>query len=111
MRTLGIIFVVFVAMIVLLGCASSTHYVTPSRHSAKSVESVAVLYQEPKRPYEVLAFVQGRSITIFDTPDLIMRRAREQAAAIGADAVIFNTTGQGRRGTPRSAEGRAIKWK
>ena len=94
-----------------VGCASSTHYVAQSRHSPKSVESVAVLYQEPNRPYDVLAFVQGRSITIFDTPDLIMRRAREQAAAAGADAVIFSTTGQGRPGSPRTAEGRAIKWK
>lgn len=95
----------------VVSCASSTQYVVQSRYPPKSVESVAVLYQEPNRPYDVLAFVQGRSITIFDSSELIRQRALEQAAAAGADAVIFATTGQGRRGSPRTAEGRAIKWK
>jgi hypothetical protein len=103
--------IVMAFILVSLGCASSTHYVSPSRRSATPVESVAVLFQEPKRPYDILAFVQGRSITVFDSSELLMRRAREEAAAAGADAVIFSTTGEGRVGSPRTAEGRAIKWK
>lgn len=107
----ALVILVFVTIFICSGCANSTHYVGPSKYPPKSVESVAVLFQEPKRPYDVIAFVQGRSITIFDSSELLMQRAREQAAAAGADAVVFNTTGQGRVGSQRTADGRAIKWK
>ncbi len=100
------------AFLGVVGCAS-TDYVAASKYPPRSVDSVATLFQEPNRPYEVIAFVEAKTVTIFDKPEKIMRQAREQAAAVGADAVIFSTTGKwsGMPGIPGTAAGRAIRWK
>ena len=94
------------------GCVS-THHVGSSNYAPKPVESVAALYQEPSRPYEVIAFVEAKTVTIFDKPEKMMQQAKEQAAAVGAGAVIFTSTGKwsGMPGTPGVASGRAIRWK
>jgi hypothetical protein len=106
------ILAVFAFILVSVGCAS-THYVASSKYPPKPVESVATLFQEPSRPYEVIAFVEAKTVTIFDTPEKMMLQVRQQAAAVGADAVIFNSTGKwsGMMGVPGVAAGRAIKWK
>ena len=105
-------FSLFIAIIAMAGCAS-TDYVASSKYPPRSVDSVETLFQEPSRPYEVIAFVEATTVTIFDTPAKLVRQAREQAAAAGADAVIFSTTGKwsGMPGAPGTASGRAIRWK
>ena len=96
----------------LVGCAS-THYVASSKYPPRPVEAVATLFQEPTRPYKVIAFVEAKTVTIFDKPKKMMLEAREQAAAVGADAVIFSSTGKwsGMPGVLGVAAGRAIRWK
>ena len=94
------------------GCVS-THHVGSSNYPPRSAESVATLYQEPNRPYEVIAFVEAKTVTIFDKPEKMMQQAKEKAAVVGADAVIFTSTGKwsGMPGIPGVASGRAIRWK
>lgn|ERR1700694_3894308 len=111
MRTFSIVCILFCAL-AFPSCVS-TDYVASSKYPPRSVDSVATLFQEPSRPYEVIAFVEAKTVTIFDKPEKMMRQAREQAAAVGADAVIFSSTGKwsGMPGIPGSAAGRAIRWK
>ena len=95
-----------------VSCVSS-HYVAAKKYPPRPVESIEALFQEPSRPYEVIAFVEAKTVTIFDTAEKMMLQARQQAAAAGADAVIFSTTGKwsGMPGIPGAAAGRAIRWK
>ncbi len=96
----------------LCSCAPSTDYVASSKYPATRPESVEILCEEPRRPYQVIAFVEAKTVTIFDKPEQIRRKAVEHAAAVGADAVIFTTSGKYHTfGIPGVAAGRAIKWK
>jgi hypothetical protein len=93
--------------IMITGCGS-TIPVSGHHYPAVSVDSVQMLYQEPKRPYEVIALVGtvgGVRPLVADIGGL-----RKEAAKVGADAVIVteakNTSMFGRP----SASGKAIKW-
>src|SRR5437870_1694772 len=44
----------------LMGCYGATRQVSEHRYPPTALGSVQVLYQEPKRSYEVLAFVNHR---------------------------------------------------
>lgn len=94
------------------GCAS-THYVASAKYNATNPETVEMLFQEPSRPYEVIAFVEAKTVFLWDTPEKMMSQCREEAAKVGADALIFSSTGKwsGMPGVPGVASGRAIKWK
>jgi len=105
----------FLFLMVLFGliACTSVHYVAPGNFTATKPELVEMLYQEPSRPYEVIAFVEARTVFIWDTPEKMMSECREEAAKVGADAIIFSSTGKwsGMAGSPGVAAGRAIKWK
>lgn len=105
--------IVIVALgFVLASCANSTDYVASSKYPPTRPEAVATFFEEPRRPYEVIAFVEAKTVTIFDKPEQVRRKAIEHAAAVGADAVIFTTSGKYHTfGIPGVAAGRAIKWK
>ncbi len=113
MRPLNILTAAAVSLACYVTGCVSTHHVGSSKYPPKPVESVVALFQEPSRPYEVIAFVEAKTVTIFDKPEKMVRQAREQAAAAGADAVIFSSTGKwsGMPGIPGAATGRAIRWK
>ena len=104
---------VLIPLVYLVTGCTSTDYVAPSKYPPKPVISVVTLFQEPTRPYEVIAFEESVAATIFDSPEKLMQRVREKAAAAGADAVIFSSTGKwsGVPGAPGRATARAIKWK
>src|SRR5438874_2358279 len=79
------ILVAITAMALLIGCGS-TIPVSNHRYPPVSPESVQILYQEPKRPYEVIALVGtdgGARPFVADVNGL-----RREAAHSGADAVI-----------------------
>ena len=85
----------FLFLMVLFGliACTSVHYVAPGNFTATKPELVEMLYQEPSRPYEVIAFVEARTVFIWDTPEKMMSECREEAAKVGADAIIFSSTG------------------
>jgi hypothetical protein len=49
----------------LMGCYGATYQVSERRYPPTAVGSVQVLYQEPTRPYEVLAFVNHRDTVTY----------------------------------------------
>ena len=72
----------------LLGCYGATHQVSEHRYPPTTVDSVQVLYQDPKRPYEVLAFVSHRNTVTLSLKAQISA-LRKQAAELDADAVVI----------------------
>jgi hypothetical protein len=95
----------------LVGCYASTNQVSEHRYPPTTVNSVEILYQEPKRPYEVLAFVNHRDTVTLSLKAQI-NALRKQAAELGANAVII-TQAQGLMfGSLQgvNAAGKAIRW-
>jgi hypothetical protein len=95
----------------LTGCYGATHQVSEHRYPPSAVSSVQVLYQEPNRPYEVLAFVNHRDTVTLSLTNCI-NALRKQAAELGADAVVI-TQAQGLMfGSLQgvNAAGKAIRW-
>jgi hypothetical protein len=95
----------------LVGCYGATHQVSEHRYPPTAVGSVQVLYQEPKRPYEVLAFMNHRDTVTLSLKAQI-NALRKQAAELGADAVVI-TQAQGLMfGSLQgvNAAGKAIRW-
>jgi len=107
-NTRAILAVLAAATSMLITGCGSTIPVSAHHYPPVSVESVQLLYQEPARPYEVLALV-GREGNL--TPFVAdVRGLRIEASRVGADAVIVtgaqNTSLFGRN----RASGKAIKW-
>lgn len=73
--------------LILFGCVSdqANRYYSNERYPKRSPETVEVLRESPTRPHDVIADFQARGASI----DYM----REQAAEIGADAVIVGTYG------------------
>lgn len=71
----------------LMGCASdvANRYYSQEKYPAKMTSDVEVLYSAPSRPYLVIADFQGRGESVSDL--------QEQAAQIGADAVLVAKLG------------------
>jgi len=94
------------------GCSSIT--TTPTGQStsgAVSTEQVEVLYQQPQRPYEVIALVSSDAATIFSAVPGEIEKCRQAAAKVGADALIVTATFDPSLGRPAKVSGQAIRWK
>jgi len=107
MKTKLITILMTASLMIFAGCESTT--VVGHTYPAVPIGSVQVLYQEPKRPYEVLAFVQSNKSwemsSAADVADL-----RKKAAKVGADALLV-TSAHGVTMTEWDAAlGKAIKW-
>ena len=91
----------------ITGCGS-TIPVSSHHYPAVPVDSVQVLYQEPKRPYEVIAIVGnagGLTPLVADIGSL-----RKAAAEVGADALIVTEARNATLFQKPSTNGKAIKW-
>ena len=108
-NSLWLVSLVFGLMLVV-GC-SSVIPVSHSAHPAVSVERVEVLYQEPDRPYDVVALVSHEGGTRFATVPGMIQKCRELAAKAGADAVIITSTYGQTLSTAAKAAGKAVRWK
>jgi hypothetical protein len=73
------------------------------------VDKVEVLYQEPQRPYMVIALV-SYSGSRWGSVTKSIEHCREAAAKAGADAVLISATEAGWH-TQTKASGKALKWK
>lgn len=101
-----IILTLIVAALVLQGCGSTA--VVGHTYPAVSTGSVEVLYQEPKRPYKVIAFVS--ELHGVEHPGADITSLREKAARLGADAVIITSAQDISVWEYAKAAGKAIKW-
>ena len=79
--------VILLLAVAMVGCATdvANRYYSDVQYPARSVDEVAVFTNAPTRPYIVIADFQARG----ETP----RDMRNQAAKIGADAVIVTYLG------------------
>src|SRR5438034_8625694 len=97
-----------VAAAIFTGCTSSSQLVG-TRYPATSPGSVQLLFQEPKRPYEVIALVH--SIHGVEAPVGELDTLRVEAAKYGADAVIVSGAHHMSIWEYAHADGKAIKFK
>jgi hypothetical protein len=101
-------------LLLCLALASSCSSITPvsqTTHTAVPSDQVEVLYQEPQRPYEVVALISHEAATRFATVPSVIEKCRELAAQAGADALIVTSTYDQTFSTAAKASGKAIKWK
>ena len=92
-----------------IAACTSTQVVTDQKYPPVAVGSVQVLYQEPQRPYETIAFMHRLSgIEHPVTGDVAT--LREDAAQLGADAVIVTNTHGMSFYQYAEASVKAIKW-
>jgi hypothetical protein len=96
-----------VMSMLITGCGS-TIPVSSHHYPPVPVDSVQVLYQEPKRPYEVIAIVgNAGGVTPFVADIGGLRKA---AADVGADALIVTEAKNATLFQKPSTNGKAIKW-
>ena len=95
----------------LMFACSSVTLLTHAQYPAVAPERVEVLYQEPKRPFEVIAMISHEAATRFATVQSEIEICRELAAKAGADAVIITSTYDQTFNTAAKASAKAIKWK
>ncbi len=104
------LFVLIGAIIVSLSACSSVTPMGTAKYSAVAAEHVEVLYQDPKRPYEIIALLSHETATRFSSVQDAVQSCRELAAEAGADAVIITSTFDQTFNTAAKASGKAIKW-
>lgn len=70
-----------------------------------------VLYKDPIRDHEIIAYVRALQKTIWEEYDSLIQRCREEAAKFGADAIIIINIGNESSLPGISVKAKAIKWK
>jgi hypothetical protein len=106
----------FLLLLVIIGSylSSGCSSITPvggAQYSPTDLKQVEVLYQEPQRPYEVIALISHEAATRFATVPGVIQKCRELAAQAGADAIIITSTYDQTFNTAAKAAGKAIRWK
>jgi hypothetical protein len=87
---------VALSLVSLSGCVSTSFQPAKDyevrRPPAIAPASIPLLRSLPKKPYQTLGTIEAW-ISGFPTNETVRRRAREAAAAIGADAIVVNWSG------------------
>ena len=94
----------------LAGCAGSAVQVSAHKYPPVSPDAVQVLYQEPRKPYEVLALVDQQGSGFDFSATNTLPGLRKQAAKVGADAVIVTSARPMKLYEYAHTSGKAIKW-
>jgi len=72
------------------GCVSTNvRHLDQAVRPARSRDSVAVLLEKPERPYTVIAVVESKGKSVFDSFADLRRKMVAEAAAAGGDALIL----------------------
>lgn len=86
MRTSFAVLACFVAA----GCVSTKAYrLDDTVRPARSPETLAILAAPPSQPHTVIAVIESKSGTVFDSFDDLREQLVARAAHLGADAVIL----------------------
>jgi hypothetical protein len=108
MQRLFLLIAVLFSVSFIAAC-TSTQMVNNRHYPAVPVASVKVFYQEPKKPYEVIALLNRRTgVEHPATGDV--SGLREEAARLGADALIISEAHGMTVFSYAEASGKAIKW-
>ena len=87
----------FSVLALLAGCANSSHIITGKTRPAISPSQVQ-LYDRPPAKYEEIAIIEASSKGAFAIGDqakidTVIARLKEQAAQLGANGVLLESTG------------------
>jgi hypothetical protein len=75
-----------------VGCIStSVARLDSSVRPARSPDSVTVLFEQPARPYTVIAVISSDGKTIFDSYDDMRKAMVVEAAKLGGDGLILGS--------------------
>jgi hypothetical protein len=81
--------------LVAVGCISTNvQRLDHATRPARSPDAVGVLFAQPQQPYTVIAVIDAKAKTVFDSFDDLRNEMVAKAATLGGDAVIL-----GRRST------------
>ena len=94
----------------LSGCAGSAVQVSTHKYPPTKPDSIQVLYQEPSKPYEVVALVDQQGSGFDFSANDTIPGLKEQAAKVGADAVIITSAKPMKVYEYAHTSGKAIKW-
>jgi hypothetical protein len=73
-----------------LGCVNtSVQRLDQAVRPARSPDSVTVLLEKPEQPYTVIAVIESRGETVFDSFDDLVKGMISEAAGLGGEALIL----------------------
>lgn len=105
-----LLFIIIIGSYLISGCSSITP-VGEMKYAQADRNKVEVLYQEPQRPYELIALISHEAATRFATVPDVIQKCRALAAQAGADAIIITSTYDQGSNSAAKASGKAIRWK
>jgi hypothetical protein len=80
----------FLVSVVMVGCINtSVRSMDPAVRPARSTDAVTVLLERPRQPYTVIAVVESKTETVFDSFDDLRRAMVAEAAELGGEALIL----------------------
>ncbi|MGA2749578.1 MAG: hypothetical protein ABSG59_12440 [Verrucomicrobiota bacterium] len=100
------------AALVIFGCTTVTQ-VSDKKYPPTDPAKIEVLYEQPQRAHEVIALINysGSKGLLGQDPKWMVQHCKEEAAKIGADAVILDDLAASGSFRRSSASAKAIKWK
>ena len=78
-----------VLLLIAAGCVSANvRHLDDVARPARSPDSIVVLLDKPQQHYTVIATIEARGETLFDSFDDLRRKLIAEAALVGGDALI-----------------------
>jgi len=73
-----------------VGCISTNvQRLDQAARPARSLDSVTVLLEKPQQPYTVIAVIESKAKTVFDSFDDLRKEMIAEAAQLGGEALIL----------------------
>ena len=80
------------ACLLALGCVNtSVQQLDHTVRQVRSVDSVGLLLEKPEQPYTVIAVIDAKTGTVFDSFDDLREEIVAEAARLGGEAVILGS--------------------
>ena len=78
------------AVLVFSACGPKVLHVDDLARPARTPAEVQLLLDVPDRPYRTVALIRSGEVNLFSSMEARKQQVREEAAALGADAVILS---------------------
>lgn len=103
---------ILLVTLALFGCTTVTR-VSVKTYPPTDPARIEVLYEQPQRPHEVIALIDysGHKGLLGEDPKWMVQHCKEEAAKIGADAIILDELAASGSFRRAGASAKAIKWK
>ena len=77
----------FLVLVTFLSCASADATLIDPSQEYPPTKSVKLLFEEPERPYKVIAIIEGNG-SQYNNESEVLKAIRKKAGKIGAHAII-----------------------